>query len=248
MNSPTNSPSNPALLHQLQEHVALGERLTTQQSIAPGVARRYAMRLRYLGIQLLGTSSEHLGQLRSEPPLPTADNAMAFVKAQLEFALHASKCWRQSFYPDPVKEARVFIGHGRAPAWLELRYFLEDRLELRCDEFNREPAAGFSTIERLHQMLDNSAFAFLVMTAEDEHADASLVARQNVVHEIGLFQGRLGMRKAIVMLEDGCQQFSNIHGLIHIPFGKNRIAGAFEEVRRVLEREGLVATTGRNLR
>lgn len=137
--------------------------------------------------------------------------------------------------------SQVFIGHGRSPLWRELKDFLAERLSLPWDEFNRESVAGVATTERLAQMLDAAAFAFLVMTAEDEHADATLHARENVVHEVGLFQGRLGMRRAIVLLEQGCQVFSNIHGLSYIPFPRGHIAASFEEIRRVLERERIYA-------
>ncbi|MBK7326596.1 MAG: nucleotide-binding protein [Propionivibrio sp.] len=65
------------------------------------------------------------------------------------------------------------------------------------------------------------------MTAEDEHADATVHARANVIHEVGLFQGRLGMRKAIVLLEEGCHEFSNIHGLSHIPFSRGQVFSTF---------------------
>jgi hypothetical protein len=49
-----------------------------------------------------------------------------------------------------------------------------------------------------------------------------------------------GFTRAIVVLEEGCQEFSNIHGLGQIRFPKGRIAAAFEEIRKVLEREGLL--------
>lgn len=65
-----------------------------------------------------------------------------------------------------------------------------------------------------------------------------MIARQNVIHEAGLFQGRLGFMRAIVLLEEGCEEFSNIHGLGQIRFP----APAFEEVRQVLEREGFLAS------
>ena len=55
-------------------------------------------------------------------------------------------------------------------------------------------------------MLDGAAIAFLVLTAEDERADGKLQARMNVVHEVGLFQGRLGFSRAIVMLEEGSEE------------------------------------------
>jgi predicted nucleotide-binding protein len=90
-------------------------------------------------------------------------------------------------------------------------------------------------------MLESAAFAFLMMTAEDEQPDGTLRARENVVHEAGLFQGRLGFRKAIILLEDGCEEFSNIRGLGQIRFPKNNVSAKFDEIRQVLEREGLIA-------
>jgi len=79
------------------------------------------------------------------------------------------------------------------------------------------------------------------MTAEDEQADGQWRARENVVHEAGLFQGRLGFMKAIVMVEDTCEPFSNIDGLGQLRFPAGRIEAKFEDVREVLEREGMVA-------
>jgi predicted nucleotide-binding protein len=80
----------------------------------------------------------------------------------------------------------------------------------------------------------------LVLTAEDEHSDSTLHARENVIHEVGLFQGRLSFRKAIVLLEEGCIPFSNINGLTYIKFPKGKISAIFEDVRAVLEREGIL--------
>lgn len=139
-----------------------------------------------------------------------------------------------------IPSKNVFLGHGRSPVWKDLDRFLRDRLHLETDEFNREPIAGMGTQERLSQMLDNSVFAFLLMTAEDEHSDGALHARQNVIHEVGLFQGRLGFRKAIILLEEGCQEFSNIIGLGQIRFPKGDIKPITEEIRSVLERENII--------
>jgi predicted nucleotide-binding protein len=135
---------------------------------------------------------------------------------------------------------RVFIGHGRFDAWRALQDFLQNRLGLQWDEFNRVPVAGMSNVTRLKEMLDAAAFAFLVLTAEDEMADGDVQARLNVVHEAGLFQGRLGFEKAIVLLENGCKEFSNIEGLVQIRFPKDQLSSTFEDVRRVLEREGVL--------
>jgi predicted nucleotide-binding protein len=135
---------------------------------------------------------------------------------------------------------RIFIGHGRSEVWRDLKDFLAERLKLDWDEFNREPAAGYSTAERLKVLLEDAGFAFLVFTAEDEREDGTVHARENVVHEAGLFQGRLGFNRAIILMEEGCAEFSNIHGLTQIRFPRGNIMAASEEIRRVLERESIL--------
>ncbi len=134
----------------------------------------------------------------------------------------------------------VFIGHGRSPIWKDVKDFIQDRMRLPWDEFNRVPIAGFTNIARLSQMLDEAAIALLIMTAEDEQADGKQHARQNVIHEAGLFQGRLGFERAIILLEDGCEEFSNVQGLGQIRFPKGNVSAVFEDIRRVLEREELI--------
>lgn len=140
----------------------------------------------------------------------------------------------------PAPTGHVFIGHGGSPVWKDLREFLEKKLRLPHDEFNRIPTAGMTNVERLEQMLRESVFALIVLTAEDEQKDGKVRARQNVVHEVGLFQGRHGFKRAIVLLEDGCEEFSNIHGLTQIRFPKGKIMAASEEIRDVLKREGIL--------
>jgi hypothetical protein len=108
---------------------------------------------------------------------------------------------------------KVFIGHGGASSeYLKLGLWLTD-LGLEWEVFDRSPTAGMSVKERLLEMLDNAQIAFLLMTPEDEDAQGKMNARANVVHEVGLFQGRLGWMKAIVLLEEDCEKFSNIEGV-----------------------------------
>ena len=136
-----------------------------------------------------------------------------------------------------TQPGRIFIGHGRSAVWLELKDFLKERLKLTPEEFNSVPVAGTTTTARLEEMLQRASFAFIIMTAEDEQPDGKRRPRENVVHEAGLFQGRLGFKRAIILLEEGCEQFSNIHGLGQIRFPKGNISSTFEEIRKVLEWE-----------
>lgn len=134
---------------------------------------------------------------------------------------------------------KIFIGHGGSALWRELKDFINDRLKISWDEFNRVPVAGVTTVDRLKQMLEEASIAFLVLTAEDETVDGKQQARMNVIHEVGLFQGKLGFDKAFVLLEEGCEEFSNINGLGQIRFPKGKISAIFEEIRRIVEKENI---------
>jgi predicted nucleotide-binding protein len=140
----------------------------------------------------------------------------------------------------PMSGTSIFIGHGGSHVWRDLKDFVKDRLHLPYEEFNRVSVAGTTHITRLSEMLDSAAIAFIILTGEDEQTDGKMRARMNAIHEAGLFQGHLGFNKAIVLLEDGCEAFSNIDGLGQIRFPKGDIGAKFEEIRRVLEREGII--------
>lgn len=226
----------------------LNEQLQTLEVLSPA---KVADRLHQRG-QVMTRDTIVLGQGSQLPPhisvkaeVRAIEHSFAICKEAADIARKgASHLERKSRRTsrDSRIGTNVFIGHGRAAAWRELKDFIQDRVRLPWDEFNRVPVAGVTNIARLSEMLDASAIAFLVMTAEDEMADGSMQARMNVIHEAGLFQGRLGFSRAIVMLEEGCEEFSNVAGLGQIRFPRGNIAAAFEEVRRVLEREGLIAT------
>ena len=115
-----------------------------------------------------------------------------------------------------------------------------ETLGLGYEEFNRISPAGKTNKERLKEMLEVCGMAFLIMTGEDEQADGTLRARENVIHEAGLFQGKIDFEKAIILLEEGCQEFSNIEGLGQIRFPKGNIKAVFEDIREVLDRESII--------
>ncbi len=141
---------------------------------------------------------------------------------------------------------RIFIGHGRSPIWRELRDYFQETLGLPYDEFNREAVAGELVFQRLEEMSRCSCFAFLVLTPEDLHADGSVHARENVIHELGFFQGRLGVKRAIPVVEQSCHSFTNILGINQIRFQAGDLTSAFDEVFGVLKREGVITVEVNN--
>jgi predicted nucleotide-binding protein len=138
---------------------------------------------------------------------------------------------------EPPQDVIVFIGHGRDPQWRDLKDHLQDQHGYDIEAYEVGSRAGHTIRDILVQMLEKSAIALLVMTGEDEDAEGKLHARENVIHELGLFQGKLGFSRAIVLLEEGTSEFSNIHGIHQIRFPKGRIREAFGDVLAVLRRE-----------
>jgi predicted nucleotide-binding protein len=136
------------------------------------------------------------------------------------------------------KPTCVFIGHGRSAAWTRIDAHLREDLALPTVNYESASRVGLPIATVLEEMLAQATFAILVLTAEDQTAEGVMRTRQNVVHEAGLFQGRLGFRRAILLIERGVQNFSNSAGLQHIAFDGNAIESCFPALRRVLEREG----------
>ena len=125
---------------------------------------------------------------------------------------------------------KIFIGHGHNKQWEELKNHLKEKHRYEIIHYETTSKAGTTTISTLENMLDKSSFALLVCTGEDIDKDGNVHIRENVIHELGLFQGRLGFDKAIILLEEGVTEFSNISGLNQIRFTKGNIANIFGDI------------------
>jgi hypothetical protein len=131
----------------------------------------------------------------------------------------------------------IFIGHGHDAQWRDLKDHLTDQHGIHVIAYEVGPRAGLSVKDVLEDMLEETSLALLVLTGEDIHADGELHARENVIHEVGLFQGSLGFTRAIVLLEENVKEFSNILGINQIRFSKGRIRETFGDVIALVKRE-----------
>jgi predicted nucleotide-binding protein len=136
-----------------------------------------------------------------------------------------------------VPPPRVFIGHGRSQQWRDLKDHLHEQHGYSVEAYEIGARAGHVIRDILEEMMKSSSIAFLVMTGDDETSEGKLRARQNVVHEIGLFQGRLGFSRAIVLLENGVEEFSNLQGIHQIRYSQGHIKETFGDVLATLRRE-----------
>ena len=136
-----------------------------------------------------------------------------------------------------TKQSRIFIGHGRSLIWRDLKEHLQDKHGFTIESYESGARAGHVIRDILESMIENSKFAILILTAEDEQSDRRLRARQNVIHEAGLFQGRLGFQRAILIIEEGVEELSNFDGIQHIKFAKGNIKEVYGEVLATIRRE-----------
>lgn len=134
----------------------------------------------------------------------------------------------------------IFLGHGRSALWSRLKVFLEEEKGLTTLSYETEPHISENILDVLSEMLDRASYAVLIMTGEDLMSDGKPRARQNVIHELGLFQGRLGFDKVVLLKQEGTEEFSNVAGLQYISFSDNSIEQAFYHLERYLRKANLI--------
>jgi len=117
--------------------------------------------------------------------------------------------------------------------WREIQPFIEKDVGLQTIELAQEANMGRTIIEKL---IDNAArcdSAVIVMTGDDITNEDEARVRENVMHEIGFFQGCYGRNLVILLYEEGVNIPTNLAGVAYVPFPK----GSIGSVLHVLQRE-----------
>lgn len=130
---------------------------------------------------------------------------------------------------------RVFISHGSSQDWRKVQSYIEKDLEIRTLELAQEPNKGRTVLQKLVEESENCSYAVVVMTGDDKSADGEVRARENVMHEIGFFQGKYGLSKVCLLYEQGTNISSNIAGLVYIDFPVDVIESTFGTLSRELK-------------
>ena len=140
------------------------------------------------------------------------------------------------------KNVKIWLIHGGASSfWERVGNFLVRDLHLQYVEFNDPNASRVDIQRRIEQMASSAQIGVAVMTAEDRTNDGKLRARQNVIHEIGIAQGRFGFDGVVILRQQGIEDFSNMGGLVYVSFDESAPVPAFADLKNHLEsRLGLV--------
>jgi len=169
----------------------------------------------------------------TEPSYHFGRNQLASLARHIEqvFELRANS---ELAAPTSSAPSKVFITHGRANDWNEVQSFIERDLKLPTLELAQEANRGRTILQKLDEESSECSFAVIVMTGDDQDSDGNSRARENVMHEIGYFQGKFGLSAVCLLHEEGTSIPSNIHGLVYIPFPKRYVSATFGTLMREL--------------
>lgn len=137
----------------------------------------------------------------------------------------------------PAAEAlrRVFVTHGRSNDWRQVQAFLEKDVGLQTIELAQQPSGGRTVIEKLDDNASRCDSAVIVMTCDDLANQDEARVRENVMHELGFFQGRYGRARVVLLHEDGVNIPSNLGGVVYIPYPKGAVDAGFHVLQRELK-------------
>ena len=115
---------------------------------------------------------------------------------------------------------RIFIVHGHDEKILHETARVLERLSQEVVVLRERPSRGHTIIEKFEEYGSSSAFAVVLLTADDEgraRDSEGLLrrARQNVIFELGYFVGKLGRQRVCVLREPEVEIPSDYSGVIY---------------------------------
>ncbi len=141
---------------------------------------------------------------------------------------------------DETGQTGICLCHGRSSQWKDLRDALRRELPRDYREFNLVPLAGVSGRDKMDELCRDCGLAVLILTEEDIRREGDRHAETNAIHTAGIFQGRLGYGRVVLLIEEGCEGLSHLQDLPQISYPKADIAGVVGGIRAILDREGLL--------
>ena len=134
---------------------------------------------------------------------------------------------------------KIFMSFGHNELLkLRLKDFIENRLSIPTIVLADQPARGLTIVEILRR-LRTVLFCPDLLTKDDEQKDDAARARQNVIHELGFFQGKYGRKNVVLLAERGVELFSNISGIVRIDLEPAHFESVFDPLRREIESSSL---------
>jgi len=134
----------------------------------------------------------------------------------------------------PKGISKIFLGHGHNQVWVQIEKYIKE-LGYNVESFETQKYNSPRIFDKLIKLLNECNVAVMVMSGDDSNSNGTIHARQNVVHEIGLFQGRYGLERVIMFRQSNVEVFSNIGGFLTISYENEPNKENFEELKNILD-------------
>jgi len=123
----------------------------------------------------------------------------------------------------------IFISHDKSPLWQEVADFIELKMQHQVAALNELPESGATNLALLDEITDECSFAVVVALANDSRS------RENLIHEIGFYQGKFGCENVLVLRQDGTADFPSISGIVSEVFKGTDIKTTFGRIQKEIE-------------
>ena len=167
--------------------------------------------------------------------------AKAFLEGSYTF-LDKNDCSLMERLSEAIREIeckmrnKIFISYGHNELLkLKLKEFIRERVKREIIILDELPNRGLTIVEKLEKASAFCNCAIVLLTKDDEIMDGGMRPRQNVIHEIGFFQGKYGRNKVILLCERGVELLSNISGIMRIEFDVTHFEAVYDAIRMELD-------------
>ncbi|CAM3740561.1 CD-NTase-associated protein 12/Pycsar effector protein TIR domain-containing protein [Deinococcus saxicola] len=157
----------------------------------------------------------------------TPENIVSIYKTEISTLVESITNLKSQNILMSTRERRVFISHGRSEDWRKVENYIFKTLEIPTLELAQQSNKGRTIFQKLIDESDQCSYAVIIMTGDDLTTDEQLRARENVIHEIGYFQGKYGPSRVCLLHEESVNIPTNLQGIVYIPFPKDYIEVAF---------------------
>ncbi|MFD3704973.1 carbohydrate kinase family protein [Nocardia sp. NPDC058658] len=167
---------------------------------------------------------------------------LTLARHKLQSSLEGLPSLRDGFLQQkevPVRDIgprRVLILHDDDTQWRQVNTFLTNRCGLETEHLGPAEVAARGPEAVVRDIVSHCSFAVCILSG-GEPGQGSSRPDQAIVHQVGILHGRYGFGRVAILVEDGCDLFTNLSGLIRLDFPKGRVDAKFVELRRMLLRE-----------
>ena len=123
----------------------------------------------------------------------------------------------------------IFLSHDKHPLWQEVADFLELKMQHQVAALQDMPDDGRTNLALLDDITDECSFAVVIALANDSRS------RENLIHEIGFYQGKFGCENVLVLRQEGAADFPSISGIVSQEFKGNDIKTTFDRIKKEIE-------------